>query len=64
MIQQRVKCNQCGGQGYQLKSEEREIELHIPVGGRHGESVTVSGEGNRYPGHEAGDVIFHFKGDQ
>lgn len=34
-----------------------QVEFHIPVGGRHGEKVTIPGEGHKYPQHEPGDVI-------
>ena len=61
MIQQRARCSRCNGQGYELTPETCEIEVHIPPGGRHGESVTVTGEGNQYPGHEAGDVVFQLR---
>merc|ERR1712032_1503305 len=52
---------QCGGIGFQLKKETHCIEVHIPVGGRHGESITVNGEGNKYPDMQEGDVILQLR---
>jgi DnaJ family protein A protein 2 len=61
MIQQRAECNVCDGMGYQLASEEVDIEVHVPVGARHGESHVVRCEGHRYPDHSPGDVTVQFR---
>lgn len=61
VLQQRRECPQCGGIGFQLKKETHCIEVHIPVGGRHGESITVNGEGNKYPDMQEGDVILQLR---
>jgi len=61
VLQQRRECPLCGGIGYKLERESHEIEVHIPVGGRHGESITMPGEGNKYPDMAEGDVIIQLK---
>lgn len=61
VLQQRGECPQCGGIGYKLKSERHEIEFHVPIGGRHGENVTISGEGHQYPDLAPGDVILQLR---
>lgn len=57
MFQQRRSCQKCEGNGYMLTESNKKIEFHIPVGGRHGEKVTIPGEGHEYPDHLSGDVI-------
>jgi len=61
VLQQRAECPQCGGIGYKLKSERHEIEFHVPIGGRHGENVTLSGEGHQYPDLAPGDVVLQLR---
>jgi len=61
VLQQRGECPQCGGIGYKLKSERHEIEFHVPIGGRHGENVTVAGEGHQYPDLAPGDVVLQLR---
>lgn len=57
VLQSRRPCTQCNGMGYRLKERYVEIDVHIPPGGRNKESITISGEGNRFPNHANGDVI-------
>eukprot|EP01083_Nonionella_stella_P033928 92823_1 len=61
VLQQRRECPLCGGIGYKLERQEHEIEVHIPIGGRHGENMTIQGEGNQYPSMEAGDVVIQLR---
>jgi len=61
VLQQRRECPQCGGIGYQLERQEHEIEVHVPVGGKHGENVTITGEGHQYPDMVPGDVILQLR---
>merc|ERR1712190_549804 len=61
MGQQRRECPQCGGIGFQLKKETHCIEVHVPVGGRHGENISVPGEGNKYPDMQEGDVVVQLR---
>merc|ERR1712228_557125 len=61
VLQQRRECPSCGGIGYKLEREEHEIEVHIPVGGRHGENISVPGEGNKYPDMQEGDVVVQLR---
>jgi len=61
MIQQRRECPQCGGIGFKLDSEGHDISFHVPIGGRDGESVTLSGEGNQYPDQGPGDVVVQLR---
>ena len=57
MFQQRRACTNCEGNGYMLSETSVKVEFHIPVGGRHGEKVTIPGEGHAYPNHQPGDVV-------
>jgi len=57
VLQQRRECPQCEGLGYQLESEEAKIDVTIPVGGRHGETVTIMNEGHKYPSMGQGDIV-------
>jgi len=57
VMQQRRECPQCDGMGYQLDSEEAKIDVSVPVGGRHGETVTITGGGHKYPDLAQGDVL-------
>jgi len=57
IMQQRRECNTCSGLGYQLQTEEAKVDVSIPVGGRHGETVTVPGEGHKYPDLGQGDIL-------
>lgn len=57
MLQQRTRCPHCNGQGYELSTEDAKVDLHIPPGGRHRETVTIQGEGHQYPSHDPGDII-------
>ena len=61
VLQQRRECPDCGGIGYKLKIKPHTIEVHVPVGGRNGENITVPGEGNKYPGMQEGDVIIQLR---
>jgi len=61
VLQQRAECPQCGGIGYKLRAERHEIEFHVPIGGRHGENVTLSGEGHQYPDLAPGDVVLQLR---
>jgi len=61
MFQQRAECPTCEGQGYLLESNMATIQVHIPLGGKTGELVTVHGEGHRYPEHAPGDVVLQLK---
>jgi len=61
MFQQRRECPKCEGQGYQLESKMVTIQVHVPVGGKNGETVTVHNEGHQYPSHAPGDVTFQLK---
>jgi len=57
VLQQRRECPQCDGLGYQLESEEVKVDVTLPVGGRHGETVNVPNEGHKYPNMSQGDVV-------
>lgn len=57
VVQQRRDCPQCNGMGYQLQSENAKVDVSIPVGGRHGETITVAGEGHKYPDLAQGDIL-------
>ncbi|ETO09326.1 hypothetical protein RFI_28062, partial [Reticulomyxa filosa] len=61
MFQQRRECPKCEGQGYELESNLVTIQVHIPVGAKTGELVTVHGEGHRYPDHAPGDITFQLR---
>mmetsp|Transcript_39828 Transcript_39828/g.65223 ORF Transcript_39828/g.65223 Transcript_39828/m.65223 type:complete len:505 (+) Transcript_39828:2998-4512(+) len=61
VLQQRRECPQCGGIGYKLQNKTAEIEVHVPVGGKHGESVTIQGQGHQYPDMEPGDVVLQLR---
>eukprot|EP01084_Bolivina_argentea_P177862 307561_1 len=61
VLQQRRECPQCGGIGYKLERQEHTIEIHVPIGSRHGESITINGEGNQYPDMIDGDVIIQLR---
>ena len=61
VLQQRRECPQCGGIGYKLERQEHTIEVHVPVGGRHGENITIQEQGNQYPDMAAGDVIIQLR---
>eukprot|EP00483_Globobulimina_turgida_P004117 UN04125 len=61
VLQQRRECPQCGGIGYKLERQQHEIEVHIPIGGRHGENITIAQEGNQYPDMIGGDVVISLR---
>jgi len=61
VLQQRKECPSCGGIGYRLSREEHSISVHVPVGGRHGENITIPGEGNKYPDMLEGDVVIQLR---
>ncbi|ETN98310.1 hypothetical protein RFI_39201 [Reticulomyxa filosa] len=61
MFQQRRECPKCEGQGHELDSTMVKVQVHIPVGAKNGELVTVRGEGHRYPDLAPGDVTFQLK---
>eukprot|EP00483_Globobulimina_turgida_P010922 UN10943 len=61
VLQQRRECPQCGGIGYKLERQQHEIEVHVPIGGRHGENITIAQEGNQYPDMVGGDVVISLR---
>jgi DnaJ-class molecular chaperone len=57
MFQSRRACPACEGNGYPLKTSSVEVTFNVPVGGKHGESVTVPQEGHKYPNQVPGDLV-------
>ena len=47
--------------GYKLGSKEVTLDVHVPCGARHGESMTLQGQGHEYPDHQPGDVVIQFR---
>ncbi|EKX41165.1 hypothetical protein GUITHDRAFT_158251 [Guillardia theta CCMP2712] len=61
MIQQmQVACQDCGGQGYdvKLKTERQVLECCIEKGMKHGQKIVLRGEADQLPGTIPGDVVF------
>jgi DnaJ family protein A protein 2 len=72
ITQQQMICPECRGEGEMIAKEDRctkckgekvvedvkNVEVFVDKGMKHGQKITISGEGNQIPDYKPGDIIF------